>query len=440
MSISRSSTCPSKDNMIVARRRHHGHRNPHAATAFPCRRPTSTSLGFRNEPDRPADRADRAPHRGGPLSRLPDRARPPRQARAVQELRQRRHRTAPRAAADDTLWLLYSNTKVVTAVALWVLAERGLFGFSDKIADHVPEFAKHAKGNITVLQTITHQAGFPNAVVGKDAWADHKRLREVVCNFPLEWTPGSKVHYHGLTAHWTLGVLIEAVTGKDFRDVIRETVTEPLGLAASSMSACPRASSAAPPTCTSRSPSGRRLPAARRRQHGRLAQGRRAGRRRLRHGARDGGALPDDAERRRAQRHAPRLAAHAAIRHPQPHRRPGRRVHGHADASRPRARTCAARPRTSAASAASPARAPSAMAASARPTAGAIPIRACPSPTSPTTASPIPGTASASTRSRTSCTRRSSRQHASSDRGARGRRPRSRARRRRARAPPPTGP
>lgn len=135
-----------------------------------------------------------------------------------------------RPATDDTLWLLFSNTKVVTAVALWVLAERGLFSFSDRIADHVPEFAKRAKGSITVLQTITHQAGFPNAVVGKDAWADHKRLREVVCDFALEWTPGSKVHYHGLTAHWTLGVLIEAVTGRDFRDVIRETVTEPLGL------------------------------------------------------------------------------------------------------------------------------------------------------------------------------------------------------------------
>ncbi|HSS87368.1 MAG TPA: serine hydrolase domain-containing protein, partial [Reyranella sp.] len=46
----------------------------------------------------------------------------------------------PQAAADDTLWLLYSNTKVVTAVALWALAERGLFSFSDRIADHVPEF------------------------------------------------------------------------------------------------------------------------------------------------------------------------------------------------------------------------------------------------------------------------------------------------------------
>jgi CubicO group peptidase (beta-lactamase class C family) len=137
---------------------------------------------------------------------------------------------APRAASDDTLWLLYSNTKVITAVTLWALAERGAFSFSDKISDHVPEFAKNAKGNITVLQVITHQGGFPNAIVGKDAWANHKRLREVVSDFALEWSPGSKVHYHGLSAHWVLGVLIEAVTGKDFRDVVRELVTKPLGL------------------------------------------------------------------------------------------------------------------------------------------------------------------------------------------------------------------
>ncbi|MFO1079332.1 MAG: serine hydrolase domain-containing protein [Reyranellaceae bacterium] len=133
-------------------------------------------------------------------------------------------------AGDDTLWLLYSNTKVVCAVALWVLAERGLFSFTDRIADHVPEFRRRGKGDITVLQVITHQAGYPSAVVGPDGWADHKRMRELVCNFTLEWTPGSKVHYHGLSAHWTLGVLIEALTGRDYREVIRDVVIEPLGL------------------------------------------------------------------------------------------------------------------------------------------------------------------------------------------------------------------
>ncbi len=190
-----------------------------------------------------------------------------------------------RAAADDTLWLLYSNTKVVTAVTLWALAERGLFSFSDRIADHVPDFRKHAKGNITVLQTITHQAGFPNAVVTKDAWTNHKRLRDVVCDFPLEWSPGSKVHYHGLSA-----------------------------LGSTNTWACPCIAASAP--------------------------------------------------------------------------------------------TSVARPRTSAGSAALPTRACSATAASARRTAGAIPSRACRSPTSPTTASPIPGTASGSTLSPTSSIRR----------------------------------
>ena len=62
-------------------------------TSFPLPQADLDFARLPQKPDRPADRADRAPHRGGPLSRLPDRARPPRQARAVQELRRRRHRT-----------------------------------------------------------------------------------------------------------------------------------------------------------------------------------------------------------------------------------------------------------------------------------------------------------------------------------------------------------
>jgi len=47
-------------------------------------------------------------------------------------------------AADDTLWLLYSNTKVITACAVWLLVERGLLRFTDTIAQHVPGYVKHA--------------------------------------------------------------------------------------------------------------------------------------------------------------------------------------------------------------------------------------------------------------------------------------------------------
>jgi CubicO group peptidase (beta-lactamase class C family) len=134
------------------------------------------------------------------------------------------------SAREDTLWLLYSNTKVITASALWLLAERGALRFTDRVADHVPGFEANAKGEVTVIQLLSHQAGFPNADVPSAAWGDHDLLRKAVCGFTLEFTPGSRVHYHGRAAHWTAAVLIEALTKTDYRAFIRENVIEPLGL------------------------------------------------------------------------------------------------------------------------------------------------------------------------------------------------------------------
>jgi CubicO group peptidase (beta-lactamase class C family) len=134
-------------------------------------------------------------------------------------------------AADDTLWLLYSNTKVVTACAVWLLVERGLLRFTDTIAEHVPGFEANGKGAITLIQLLTHQGGFPNADVPREAWEDHELLRRVVCNFTLEFTPGTRVHYHGRAAHWTAAVLIESLTRQDYRAFIRDSVVGPLGLA-----------------------------------------------------------------------------------------------------------------------------------------------------------------------------------------------------------------
>ena len=137
----------------------------------------------------------------------------------------------PAPAGDDTLWLLYSNTKVITAAAIWKLVEHGRLCFTDRVAEHVPGFEKNGKGGITVIQLLTHQGGFPEAEVRFNAWADHKLLHEQVCGFSLDWTPGSQVRYHPLAAHWVAGVLVEAVSGMDFRAFIRREITEPLGIA-----------------------------------------------------------------------------------------------------------------------------------------------------------------------------------------------------------------
>jgi len=138
------------------------------------------------------------------------------------------HRARP--ATDDTLWLLYSNTKVITACALWILAERGKFSFADRVADHLPEFAANGKGHISVTQLLTHQGGFPNALIDRTAWNDHSLMRAQVANFSLEWTPGSRYEYHATAAHWVAAMLINAISGEDYRHFIRNEIIEPLGL------------------------------------------------------------------------------------------------------------------------------------------------------------------------------------------------------------------
>ena len=77
------------------------------------------------------------------------------------------------AAGDDTLWLMYSNTKVITACAVWLLVERGALSFTDRVSDHLPGFEAHGKKDITLVQLLTHQGGFPSADVSPAAWEDH---------------------------------------------------------------------------------------------------------------------------------------------------------------------------------------------------------------------------------------------------------------------------
>ncbi|ETR76432.1 hypothetical protein X566_17345 [Afipia sp. P52-10] len=139
---------------------------------------------------------------------------------------------AAAAAADDrTLFQMFSQTKVFTSATVWTLIEEGKLSFMDKIADHLPDFAARGKQDITLHQVMSHTGGFPSANVSEATWTDHELMREEVCDFSLDWTPGTRMQYHPRSAHLVQAMVIEAVTGKDYRDAIRERITEPLGIA-----------------------------------------------------------------------------------------------------------------------------------------------------------------------------------------------------------------
>ncbi len=144
-------------------------------------------------------------------------------------------------ATNETLFLLFSQTKVLTSAAVWTLVEDGRLSFMDRVADHLPEFAARGKGAITLHQVMTHQGGFPSGDVSRESWTDHARMRAEVCDFSLDWTPGTRLQYHGRAAHLVQAMVIEAITGQDYRDVIRERVIAPLGLEAEIMVGVPAA-------------------------------------------------------------------------------------------------------------------------------------------------------------------------------------------------------
>ncbi len=135
-------------------------------------------------------------------------------------------------ATNDTLFRIYSSTKVLIATGLWLLVEDGALSFQDPVALHVPDFAKHGKDAVTIHHLLTHQAGFPGALhpIDPRAWEDHALLRERVCDIVPEWPAGTRVHYHRRAAHWVAAVVIEAISGMDFRSFLSRRLLEPAGL------------------------------------------------------------------------------------------------------------------------------------------------------------------------------------------------------------------
>ena len=52
--------------------------------------------------------------------------------------------------STGTPFCVYSTSKGVTAMVIHLLHERGALSIEDRVADHVPEYAEHGKGEITI--------------------------------------------------------------------------------------------------------------------------------------------------------------------------------------------------------------------------------------------------------------------------------------------------
>jgi CubicO group peptidase (beta-lactamase class C family) len=134
----------------------------------------------------------------------------------------------------DTLFVLFSATKGLTALALLQLHERGVLHWDEPVVKYWPEFASAvpAKASVTLRHVLSHRGGFPTgpAWLTTRFFPDRSALRRAMEEVPLRFVPGERSAYHPLNSGHVLGEVVERAAGRDCGRVLREGVLEPLGL------------------------------------------------------------------------------------------------------------------------------------------------------------------------------------------------------------------
>ncbi|MBF68453.1 MAG: penicillin-binding protein [Gammaproteobacteria bacterium] len=163
---------------------------------------------------------------------------------------------AGEAMTADTIYRIYSNTKIVTSVAAMCLFEDGKFGLDDTLDQWFPKFANlrvlrepnsspddtvPLQRVATVRELMSHNAGFSYGIfqessidrlyVESGVIAPTSTLAEMedrLANIPLANQPGARWQYSVSTD--LLARLVEIWSGKSFPDFLESRIFGPLGM------------------------------------------------------------------------------------------------------------------------------------------------------------------------------------------------------------------
>jgi CubicO group peptidase (beta-lactamase class C family) len=140
--------------------------------------------------------------------------------------------TTGRPWTEDTLALVFSTTKGVTAICANLLAQRGELDLDAPVASYWPEFANAGKGEIPVRWLLGHRAGLPalDRVLSPEEVYAWDPICKVLAEQAPMWEPGTAHGYHAVTYGYLVGEVIRRITGRSIGTFFREEIAEPLGV------------------------------------------------------------------------------------------------------------------------------------------------------------------------------------------------------------------
>jgi len=158
---------------------------------------------------------------------------------------------------SDHVFRAFSNTKLVTSIAVLLLFEAGHFALDDPIERFIPKLGSRrvlrrdpssiddtdpAAGSITIRHLLTHTSGLsyglfdPGTVLYKAYQARKvlspmntlEAMTDVIADLPLSFHPGTAWQYSVATD--VLARLVEVVSGQPFDGFIKARILDPLGM------------------------------------------------------------------------------------------------------------------------------------------------------------------------------------------------------------------
>jgi CubicO group peptidase (beta-lactamase class C family) len=137
---------------------------------------------------------------------------------------------------EEHLFRIASHSKTFAAVLVLRLVERGRLRLDDAVGAHVPELEGAAIGRRTVAELLAHGGGVIRDSEDGDFWQggrpfpDRAELLAIARADSAEVLPSTQHWKYSNIGYGLIGLVLEAVTGRGFPELVGAEIAGPLGL------------------------------------------------------------------------------------------------------------------------------------------------------------------------------------------------------------------
>jgi D-alanyl-D-alanine carboxypeptidase len=144
-------------------------------------------------------------------------------------------------AGSETVYHWFSITKVVVAICILQLEEKGLLHTQSRVSDILPffkvKYPSDSSHQVRIIHLLNHSSGLPDARLDLIRWVHHhsepsvnqtEMIKKVLPKYSrLAFEPGTQTKYTNI-GYMVLSAIIEKVSGLSFEDYVRQNILLPL--------------------------------------------------------------------------------------------------------------------------------------------------------------------------------------------------------------------